>query len=79
VFAGVRRLQDADELVRQFGDLIRPVIIDVTNDDTIAAAVEQVRATLKQTDRQVCAACNSARQVQSTQSTQPNDDGSYSA
>ncbi len=41
VVAGVRRVKDAAEL-RQQSDLISPVMLDVTDDDSIADAVEHV-------------------------------------
>jgi NAD(P)-dependent dehydrogenase (short-subunit alcohol dehydrogenase family) len=41
VFAGVRRQEDAERLA---GDRIEPVIIDVTDDASVAAAAEHIRA-----------------------------------
>jgi NAD(P)-dependent dehydrogenase (short-subunit alcohol dehydrogenase family) len=41
VFAGVRKQTDADQIR---GDRIEPVIIDVTDDGSVASAAEQIRA-----------------------------------
>lgn len=42
VFAGVRRLEDGDALTAEASPLLQPVIVDVTDDATIAAAVTLV-------------------------------------
>jgi NAD(P)-dependent dehydrogenase (short-subunit alcohol dehydrogenase family) len=44
VFAGVRRLSDADRLRAATPDRIHPVLLDVTDPGQVAAAVETVRA-----------------------------------
>lgn len=46
VFAAVRRESDAEELVRVYGDRVHPVVMDLTDQDSIAAAVCQVEAQL---------------------------------
>ena len=46
VFAGVRKTSDADRLTKAGGDNVVPVAIDVTDDASIAAAVESVRPRL---------------------------------
>ncbi|MGE0046344.1 MAG: SDR family NAD(P)-dependent oxidoreductase [Hyphomonadaceae bacterium] len=46
VFAGVRKQADADSLKQEFGDSVTPLILDVTNDAQIQAAVAQVSAWL---------------------------------
>ena len=43
VFAGVRKQEDA---VRIAGPRVEPVIIDVTDDDSVAAAAEHIRASV---------------------------------
>lgn len=43
VFAGVRRPEDGEGLRAEAGDLLEPLIIDVTDDATIAAAADAVR------------------------------------
>lgn len=45
VHAGVRKRADADELATVGSERLRPLKIDVTEPDEIAAAAEQVRAT----------------------------------
>jgi NAD(P)-dependent dehydrogenase (short-subunit alcohol dehydrogenase family) len=47
VFAGVRRPVDGDKLVSEAGNLLIPLIIDVTDIESIAAAVKDVAATLQ--------------------------------
>jgi len=42
VHAGVRRAEDGDRLKSQFPGDVRPIILDVTNADDIARAVEEV-------------------------------------
>lgn len=42
VFAGVRKEKDAESLRQEGTDRLRPLILDVTNDDHIARAVEEV-------------------------------------
>ncbi len=44
VFAGVRRLQDGSALMHKTGDCLTPVLLDVTDASTIAAAREIVEA-----------------------------------
>lgn len=44
VFAGVRRAEDGEALRRQGGALIHPVLIDVTDLESIEVAVQQVAA-----------------------------------
>ena len=46
VFAGVRKPEDGDAVRAESPDRIRPVILDVTDQGTIDAAAEQVRAGL---------------------------------
>jgi NAD(P)-dependent dehydrogenase (short-subunit alcohol dehydrogenase family) len=46
VFAGVRRDEDAEQLRQKASARLLPVMLDVTNADSIAAAVEVVRAAL---------------------------------
>lgn len=46
VFAGVRKADDAERLRREGGERVVPVTIDVTDDRSIAAAVDEVRAQL---------------------------------
>src|ERR1700758_1394866 len=46
VFAGVRREQDAERLRSEAGPRLTPLIIDVTDGDSIAAAAEQVKGVL---------------------------------
>lgn len=47
VFPGVRKQADADALKAEFGGAVTPLLMDVTNADTIKAAVEQVSAYLQ--------------------------------
>jgi NAD(P)-dependent dehydrogenase (short-subunit alcohol dehydrogenase family) len=47
VFAGVRRLEDGDSLVTEAGNRLMPLIIDVTDIASIAAAVEAVTIKLQ--------------------------------
>ena len=47
VFAGVRRERDADELVREGGQRLLPVLIDVTETESINGAVGAVAAGLR--------------------------------
>jgi len=42
VFAGVRKTSDADKLTKDAGGDVEPIMIDVTDDDSIARAVEHV-------------------------------------
>lgn len=63
VFAGVRKQADADELRQAAGrnaSLIRPLILDVTREDQIAAAVNEVSASLARESRQLVAVVNNA-------------------
>ena len=46
VFAGVRKQADADRLKAELGDNLVPLIIDVTDDDTVRAAADAVRTAL---------------------------------
>ena len=46
VFAGVRRAEDGDGLRAEASDRLRPVIVDVTDADSIAAAAREVDAAL---------------------------------
>lgn len=46
VFAGVRRQADGDALRRQASKQLTPILIDVTDADSIASAVEAVASTL---------------------------------
>jgi NAD(P)-dependent dehydrogenase (short-subunit alcohol dehydrogenase family) len=46
VFAGVRKPSDAERLTKEGGDRIVPVAIDVTDDASIRAALQTVRARL---------------------------------
>jgi NAD(P)-dependent dehydrogenase (short-subunit alcohol dehydrogenase family) len=46
VFAGVRRDDDGERLRKESGGIIEPVIIDVTNAEQIAAAVDQIGGSL---------------------------------
>ena len=48
VFAGVRRDEDAEQLRQKASARLLPVMLDVTNAESIAAAVEVVRAALGQ-------------------------------
>ncbi len=50
VFAGVRRPEDGDTLVSEAGNSLMPLIIDVTDTQSIAAAVKEVTATLQGRD-----------------------------
>ena len=47
VFAGVRRPEDGDKLAIEAGNRLMPLIIDVTDIESIAAAVKEVTATLQ--------------------------------
>jgi NAD(P)-dependent dehydrogenase (short-subunit alcohol dehydrogenase family) len=47
VFATVRRAQDGDQLRSDFGTSVTPVILDVTNRTSVAAAAEQVVSLLQ--------------------------------
>jgi len=42
VFAGVRKLSDGEALAAESSDRLTPVLLDVTDEDSIAAAVESV-------------------------------------
>lgn len=42
VFSTVRRQGDADELVREFGERVTPLVMDVTDEAAVAAAAAQV-------------------------------------
>jgi NAD(P)-dependent dehydrogenase (short-subunit alcohol dehydrogenase family) len=44
VYAGVRRTEDGDALIRHAGDAVAPIILDVTNADHIAAAAARIAA-----------------------------------
>jgi len=44
VFAGVRRQADGDSLCRDASPRLRPILLDVTEGDQIAAAVQQITA-----------------------------------
>ncbi|MBE2268775.1 MAG: SDR family oxidoreductase [Anaerolinea sp.] len=44
VFAGVRRQADGDSLCRDASPRLRPILLDVTDGDQIAAAVQQITA-----------------------------------
>ena len=46
VFAGVRRQADAARWREQGGDLVHPVLLDVTDESSISAALQQIRFTL---------------------------------
>lgn len=46
VFAGVRKQADAARWREQGGDLIHPVLLDVTDESSIDAALQQIRFTL---------------------------------
>lgn len=46
VFAGVRKAADGDRLQARAGDRLVPVILDVTEEKTIATAVDEVTAAL---------------------------------
>jgi NAD(P)-dependent dehydrogenase (short-subunit alcohol dehydrogenase family) len=50
VFAGVRRPEDGATLVSEAGNCLMPLIIDVTDIESIAAAVKEVTATLQGRD-----------------------------
>lgn len=49
VFAGVRKSADADRLSAQLGEAVTPVMCDVTDDASVKAAGETVRAALGDT------------------------------
>jgi NAD(P)-dependent dehydrogenase (short-subunit alcohol dehydrogenase family) len=44
VYATVRRLEDADELRRQFGDSVSPLLMDLLDEDSVRAAGAEVCA-----------------------------------
>lgn len=44
VYAGVRRLSDGENLSKQFGESIKPIIIDVTQSDQIQSAFEKIKS-----------------------------------
>lgn len=46
VFAGVRKQADAARWREQGGDLVHPVLLDVTDESSISAALQQIRFTL---------------------------------
>lgn len=46
VFAGVRKAEDAERLAAEFGERVRPLILDVTEPASIAAAAAEVRTAL---------------------------------
>ena len=46
VFAGVRKTADADALTQAFGEAVTPLLMDVTDGESVAAAAEQARARL---------------------------------
>ncbi len=46
VYAGVRRATDADRLRAEASDRLRPVILDVTDEAGVAAAADEVAATI---------------------------------
>jgi NAD(P)-dependent dehydrogenase (short-subunit alcohol dehydrogenase family) len=46
VFAGVRRAEDAEGLAAEASDRLRPLIVDVTDADSIAAAAREVGETV---------------------------------
>lgn len=50
VFAGVRRPEDGNKLVSEAGNYLLPLIMDVTDIESIAAAVKEVTATLQGRD-----------------------------
>jgi NAD(P)-dependent dehydrogenase (short-subunit alcohol dehydrogenase family) len=45
-FGSVRKQRDADRLSKEFGANFMPLIFDVTNEATVAAAAKQVKAAL---------------------------------
>ena len=47
VFGSVRKAEDADRLVAEFGDAVTPLQLDVTDETAIAHAAKQVREALK--------------------------------
>ena len=49
VYAGVRRKADADSLTEAASDRLVPVILDVTDECTVAAAADQLRSDLAET------------------------------
>jgi NAD(P)-dependent dehydrogenase (short-subunit alcohol dehydrogenase family) len=58
VFAGVRRAEDGEALRAEASDRLRPLIVDVTDADSIAAAAREVDAALG--DRGLTALVNNA-------------------
>jgi hypothetical protein len=46
VFAGVRRAEDAERLTSAFGDAVRPLLFDVTDQASVAAAAKTVAEAL---------------------------------
>lgn len=46
VFAGVRKVADAESLGQEFGDKVEPLLFDVTDGDAVRRAAETVRAKL---------------------------------
>jgi NAD(P)-dependent dehydrogenase (short-subunit alcohol dehydrogenase family) len=46
VFAGVRKVADAESLRAEFGDKVRPLVFDVTDAAGVVAAAEEVRVVL---------------------------------
>lgn len=62
VFAGVRDLDRGTELQQEAGDNIIPVLVDVTNEATIEAAVTQISLTLDQKDGFLIGLLNNAAQ-----------------
>mmetsp|Transcript_36175 Transcript_36175/g.94824 ORF Transcript_36175/g.94824 Transcript_36175/m.94824 type:complete len:322 (+) Transcript_36175:78-1043(+) len=59
VFAGVRKQKDGDSLEKAFPG-IRPVIVDVTSQESIASAVDTVAASLKADGLKLVALVNNA-------------------
>jgi NAD(P)-dependent dehydrogenase (short-subunit alcohol dehydrogenase family) len=47
VFGSVRKTQDAERLSREFGERFVPLLFDVTDEEAVLAAAEQVREQLK--------------------------------
>lgn len=47
VFAGVRKLADAERLQRSAGDNITPVVVDVTEEQQVTAAADQIAQALQ--------------------------------
>lgn len=46
VLAGVRRAADGEALVGEFGERVRPVVLDITDTDQVAALAEQLPSRL---------------------------------